>query len=173
MQFAAAEFGSLVSCVFWQHNLEEKTVNIKPVSALLACALLAGAASARDTEYKLPFADVLTLNDPHIKTRLDDSIKLYFGDQPTPKVLSRIGEDSTSNKTNGFGKDDGLGCKWAAYSALVALQERARRVGANAVINIVSNYKHDVFSSRTEYECHAGNFVIGVALKGTFVKLAN
>lgn len=145
----------------------------KSALVLLACTLVAGAATARDTEYKLPYTDVLTLDDPHIKTKLDDSIKLYFGDQPTPKVLSKIGEDSTSKKTNGFGKDDGLGCKWAAYSALVALQERAKQMGANAVINITSNYQHNAFSSRTEYECHAGAFVIGVALKGTFVKLAN
>ncbi len=146
-------------------------MNMKTALVLLVCTLVAGTAAARDTEYKLPFADVLVLDDPHIKTKLDDSIKLYFGDQPTPKVLSRISEDSTSNKTNGFGKDDGLGCRWAAYSALVELQARAKRAGANAVINIVSNYQHDVFSSRTDYECHAGTFVIGVALKGTFVKL--
>jgi hypothetical protein len=147
-------------------------MNMKPALVLLACALAAGTAAARDTEYKLPFAEVLTLSDPNIKTKLDDSIKLYFGDQPTPKVLSKIGEDTSNKKTNGFGKEDAFGCKWAAYSALVALQERARHLGANAVINIVSNYKKEPFSSQTEYECHAGAFVIGVALKGTFVKLA-
>lgn len=145
---------------------------IKPALALLACALVTGTAVARDTEYKLPFADVMSLNDPHIKTRLDDSIKMYFGDQATPKVLSKVGEGTTSNKTNGFGKDDEFGCKWAAYSALVDLQIKAKRAGANAVINIVSNYQHNVSSSQTEYECHAGAFVIGVALKGTFVKIA-
>jgi len=147
-------------------------MNMKPALALLACVLVVGNAAARDTEYKLKFVDVLTLSDPHIKTKLDDSIKLYFGDQATPKVLSKVGEDSSNKKTNGFGKDDEFGCKWAAYSALVALQERAKQLGANAVINIASNYKRDPFSSQTEYECHAGAFVIGVALKGTFVKIA-
>ncbi|MFO1339615.1 MAG: excinuclease ATPase subunit [Burkholderiaceae bacterium] len=145
---------------------------IKPALALLACALVTGQAVARDTEYKLKFADVLALNDPNIKVKLDDSIKLYFADQPTPKVLSKLGEDTSNKKTNGFGKDDEFGCKWAAYSALVALQERAKHLGANAVVNIVSNYKKDPFSSQTDYECHAGAFVIGVALKGTFVKIA-
>lgn len=147
-------------------------MSTKTLSVALICTFLAGAAVARDTEYKLAFADVISMNDPEIKTRLDDSIKLYFGNQATPKVLSKVGEQTVSKKTNGFGKDDEFGCKWAAYSALVELQQQARRRGANAVINIVSNYRHDPFSSQTEYECHAGAFVIGVALKGTIVKVA-
>ena len=76
-------------------------------------------------------------------------------------------------KTNGVGKDDTFGCKWAALSALIALQEKAKQQGANAVIDIVSYYKKDVFSSPTEYECHAGAVIIGVALKGTYAKVAD
>ena len=45
-------------------------------------------------------------------------------------------------------------------------------MGADAVINIVSNYKHKEMSSQTEFECHDGNIVSGVALKADFVKLA-
>ena len=143
-----------------------------PALTLAVLASIVSPAQARDTEYKLKFADVVTMNDPKIKTKLDDSIKMYFGNQATPKVLERMGEDSSNKKTNGFGKDDEFGCKWAAYSALVALQERAKQLGANAVINIVSNYQKAPYSSETDYECHAGAFVIGVALKGTLVKLA-
>jgi uncharacterized protein YbjQ (UPF0145 family) len=51
------------------------------------------------------------------------------------------------------------------------LQERARREGGNAVINIVSNYKDIPFSSETQYECGAGNVVGGVALRGEVVQL--
>lgn len=112
------------------------------------------------------------MNDPNIKTKLDASIKLYFADQATPRIAEQVGEETSNKKTNGFGKDDEFGCKWAAYSALVSLQERARQLGANAVVGIVGNYKKGPFSSQTDYECHPGTFVIGVALKGTFVKLA-
>jgi hypothetical protein len=52
------------------------------------------------------------------------------------------------------------------------LAGRARTEGGNAVINIVSYYKKNVFSSATEYECHAGAIIAGVALKGTVVKLS-
>jgi len=57
-------------------------------------------------------------------------------------------------------------------SALKELAERAKTEGGDAVVDIVSYYKKNVFSSATEYECHAGNIVAGVALKGRVVKLA-
>ena len=41
----------------------------------------------------------------------------------------------------------------------------------NAVVNIQSYYKKREFVSQTEYQCGAGTFVAGVALKGTLVKL--
>lgn len=56
-------------------------------------------------------------------------------------------------------------------SALLELRERAKKLGGNAVTNIVSYYKKDTSSSETEYDCHAGNIIAGVALKGTVVKL--
>lgn len=150
-----------------------KSASIIGLSVVAAIAMTVPVTSvARDTVYNQKFADVLVMDHPKIQTRLDDSIKLYFGDQLTPKVLSTLGENTSNWTTNGFGKDDEFGCKWAAYSALVALQVRAKHLGANAVINITSNYKNNLSSSQTEFECHAGTFVIGVALKGTFVKLA-
>ena len=45
----------------------------------------------------------------------------------------------------------------------------ARQLGGNAVVNIVSYYKKSTSASSTDYVCHAGNFVAGVALKGTVV----
>lgn len=43
-------------------------------------------------------------------------------------------------------------------------------MGADHVDGIVSNYKKMEYSSPTEYECHVGGVVAGVALKGTLVK---
>ena len=45
-------------------------------------------------------------------------------------------------------------------------------VATNAVVDIVSYYKKDEVKSASDYECHAGVFVVGVALKGTFAKVA-
>ncbi|WP_374675234.1 excinuclease ATPase subunit [Ideonella sp.] len=142
------------------------------VAALAATATLAAApaAQARDTEYKIPFAEVMEM--PEAKQQLDGSVKFYFGDEKPGKVITTLGDDVSNKKTNGVGKDDRFGCKWAALSALVALQDSAKRQGANAVINVVSYYKRDTFKSNTEFECHAGAIVIGVALKGTYAKVA-
>jgi hypothetical protein len=43
--------------------------------------------------------------------------------------------------------------------------------GGNAVINILSNYKNKEFSSDSLFQCGAGTFVVGVALKGTIAKI--
>ena len=106
------------------------------------------------------------------KDKLDGSIKFFFGNQPTPTVITKLGTDVSNRKTNAFGKSDEKACNWAFLSAMVALEKRAQQLGANAVINIVSYYKKDVMSSATEFECHAGALIAGVALKGDFVKIA-
>lgn len=139
------------------------------VLALLA-GVLASPAMARDTELHLPLADVLAM--PEAQGKLDGSVTFYLAGAKTPKVLEKKGEDTANKKTNGFNKDDVTACKWAALSALLAFQEKAKALGANAVVDLVSYYKRDAFSSATEYECHAGAVVVGVTLKGTYAKVA-
>ncbi|MGH7796387.1 MAG: excinuclease ATPase subunit [Candidatus Binatia bacterium] len=125
---------------------------------------------ARDTKYLLPIAAAMEVKDATEK--LDGSIKFYFGDQPTPPIATKLGSDVSNRKTNSFGKSDENACNWAFLSAMVSLQRRAQELGANAVVNIVSYYKKNVMSSTTEFECHAGAIIAGVALKGDFVKIA-
>lgn len=140
------------------------------LAAALGASLLTPA-MARDTELHLPFAEVLSM--PEAQGKLDGSVKFYLAGQKTPKVLERLSSDVSNRKTNGVGKADDVGCRWAALSALIAFQDKAKSLGANAVVDIVSYYKKDESKSDTEYECHAGAVVIGVALKGTFAKVAN
>jgi uncharacterized protein YbjQ (UPF0145 family) len=146
----------------------------RKLPVVLACALLAlgvtTAAQARDTKLLLPLSAAMSANGA--QARLGDSVKFYFGNQPTPKVLERLGSDKTSQKTNSFGKSPETACNWAFLSAMLHLQQRARELGADAVINIVSNYKNVEMSSDTQFECHDGAIMSGVALKGEFVKLA-
>lgn len=140
---------------------------------LFAAALLAASfsASAADTMIRLPIAGAMAVNDA--EKRLDEGVKFYFAGQPTPKVLTRITSDKTSQRTNGFGKSTEKACNWVFLSAMLALQKRAKEVGANAVINIVSNYKDNEMASATEFECADGAIMAGVALKADFVKVAN
>lgn len=136
-----------------------------------ALNLASNDAHASDRKVMLPITGAMTSNDA--STRLDDSVKFYFGKQATPKIEKRFVSDKTSKKTNAFGKSDEKACNWVFLSSMLQLQARAKELGANAVINIVSNYDNVEFSSETEFECHAGAIMAGVALKGDFVKIKN
>lgn len=111
------------------------------------------------------------LATPAAQEKLDGTIKLYFGNQKHAKPVAQYGEWSTNKKTNAFNKSDREACEWVFLSAVLELQERARKEGGNAVINIKSNYKNTLTVSDTEYMCGAGNLMAGVALTGTVVKL--
>jgi hypothetical protein len=139
------------------------------VLALIAATLVLPVQAA-DTVVHLSFAELL--DSPEAKARLDGSVRFYLAGQATPAVAERKGEDVSNKKTNGFNKDVKTGCAWAALSALLAFQDKARQLGANAVVDIVSYYKKNSYSSATEYECHDGAFVTGVALKGRYAVVA-
>lgn len=144
------------------------------ISALvvLGVVLVAGPqAQARNTRNMLPIAAAMADNDA--KGRLGDAVKFYFAGQPMPAVLEKLGTDKTSQKTNAFGKSDERACNWAFLSAMLRLQKRAKELGANAVVNIVSNYDNVEYASATDFECHAGAVMAGVALKADFVKIAD
>lgn len=134
----------------------------------ISLILLAADAPARDTVQQLPVADVL--NNPEYAGRLE-GISFYFGNQPHPEIVKNFGEGRTNKKTNAFNKSDEEACEWVMLSALIQLKERAQSLGANAVVNIRSNYKNNETSSDTEYTCGAGALMAGVALIGTFVTL--
>jgi uncharacterized protein YbjQ (UPF0145 family) len=150
---------------------ENQMANIIPVVIFTLCLAIGLPAHARDTRHLLPIAVAMETKDAQDK--LDGSVKFYFGDQPQPKAGTVLGSDVSNRKTNAFGKSDEKACNWAFLSAMVALEKRAQQLGANAVINIVSYYNKKVMSSATEFECHAGAIIAGVALKGDFVKIAD
>ncbi|MCG5078727.1 excinuclease ABC subunit A [Paraburkholderia tagetis] len=132
------------------------------------CAVLATShAYARDTVNTYPVDEALK-SEPG---KVSDDIGLYFAGQQHPAVQKTMGEFATNKKTNAFGKSDLQACQHVFLSAVIELQERARKEGGNAVINIKSNYKNQLNSSATEFTCGAGAVVAGVALVGDVVTL--
>jgi hypothetical protein len=127
-------------------------------------------ARAADNVYMLSIAD--TLASSRADGRLDDTIKLYFGDTPHPAVLQKLGDFSTNEKTNSVFKSDHTSCSWVFLSALMKLQKRAHKLGANAVVNIHSYYDRVDISSDAQIPCHVGAIMAGIALKGDFVVLS-
>lgn len=135
----------------------------------LAAALAVTVTSARDERVRFLVADAVTSGGA--KARLNPSIALYFGDSAHPAVERSFGVFTSNKKTNGFNKSDKGACEWAFLSAMLSFQDRVLREGGDAVINIRSYYKRNTFSSQTEYECGAGNVMVGVTFQGEVVKL--
>ncbi|AXE93279.1 excinuclease ABC subunit A [Paraburkholderia terricola] len=138
-------------------------------AALFASFAVLGSAPvfARDTVGNYPVEEALK-SEPG---KVGDDIPLYFAGQRHPAVIKTIGEFATNKKTNAFGKSDVAACQHVFLSAVIELQDRARKEGGNAVINIKSNYKNEVRESATEFTCGAGAVIAGVALKGDVVTL--
>ena len=136
---------------------------------LLSIALTAAAAHARNDRNAYPLSDAMAT--PAAQQRLDPAVRLFFGAQKHPKATQTLGEWKTNKKTNAFNKSDKEACEWVFLSAALELQERARKEGGNAVVNIRSNLDNIERSSETEYQCANGNLMAGVALKGTVVRL--
>jgi hypothetical protein len=123
---------------------------------------------ARDTHHDFQIAPVMSSDKA--KSSLSGT-KFYFGDQKHGKVSKRFGVFSTNKKTNAFGKSDQEACEHVFLSAMIQLKQRADSLGANAVINIKSNYKNNLTSSTTTFKCGAGAVIAGVALQGEMVTL--
>lgn len=131
--------------------------------------LISGPSFARDSATMLSIAEAFETEA--FKEKLDGDVKFYFGSQKHATPKKSFGEFTSNKKTNSFNKSDKKACQWAFLSALIALQDRANREGGDAFINITSYYKRNEVVSNTEFECHAGAIVSGVALKGDAVKL--
>jgi uncharacterized protein YbjQ (UPF0145 family) len=137
--------------------------------ALIALASSATCAFARDDIKEFSIAEALATEQA--KNILGDDIKFYFGDQPHGAVVKKFGEFGSNKKTNGVGKTDRQACEWAFLSAMKTLRERAQREGANAVVNIRSNYRNATTSSADTFKCGSGAIMSGVALLGDVVQV--
>lgn len=139
------------------------------LAILIGGLVLATSAQARDTQHLLSIEEAM--NTSAAREQLDPGIRFVFADAPHGDVVAEHGNYVTNKKTNAFNKSDEEACRWVMLSALLSLQERVKTEGGNAVINIESYYKKQPMASRSEYECHAGALMAGVALRGDVVTL--
>ncbi|HEX7815965.1 excinuclease [Dyella sp.] len=139
---------------------------------LIAAVLFAlpAVSMAADKVVHLPFQAAVDQGTKDGK--LDGSVKFYLaGNKPSGKMAIVNDNVTISRKTNAFAKSDEATCHRVMESVLIALQDDAKRAGANAVVDIVSNYNDQVFSDPTNYECHKGFLMSGVAVKAKFAKV--
>jgi hypothetical protein len=140
------------------------------MAALGLVAVVAASAQARNVMLILPIATALEAKD--IPDRPTGAVKFFFAEQATPPIQTRLGSYVATPRTGAAGKSDVQACNEALLWTLLALEKRAQQAGANAVVNIVSFYQKKEMSSVSQFECHVGNVIVGVAMKGELVKLA-
>jgi len=141
------------------------------LTVLILSGFLARPTYARNVKLILPIAAAMEAND--IPDKPTGAVKFFFATQATPKIVANLGRYVATPKTGASGKSDERACHEALQWTLVALEKRAQQAGANAVVNIVSFYGKNEFSSATEFECHVGNVIASVFLKGDLVKIGD
>jgi uncharacterized protein YbjQ (UPF0145 family) len=141
-------------------------------TTLIALVLVLGSASrgfARDDIENYSIKHALETADA--REKLDPKIKLFFGNWKHGAVVKSIGEWKSYKKTNGVGRANEIACQRAFLSAAISLQQRASKMGGNAVIGIKSDYDNMKTSSDTTYVCGSGLLMSAVALIGTVVRV--
>lgn len=104
--------------------------------------------------------------------KLDGSVTFYLDPaRPDGQVTVVNDNVAVNRKTRAFGKNAQTTADWALQSALIALQEDARRADANAVTDIVSNYGGVEYRDPQNDECHVGFLMSGVQPKAKLAKV--
>jgi hypothetical protein len=137
-------------------------------AASLALMFAAASASARTTFHELDVAKAKAEGTGHEKL-LD--IPVLMAGEKHGAVAKDFGVFRSNRRTNASNKTDEEACQIVFLSALIQLQSRARELGADAVVEVVSITRDEPFSSATQYRCAAGAIVANVALEGRLVKL--
>jgi hypothetical protein len=136
----------------------------------VSLSLSVSVAQARETKLHFPIKDVIEMGKA--KGDLGGDVAFYFAGQSHPKIDATLNKGIVTNKkTNNANKTDEAACNHVMLSALIQLQQAARNSGANAVVNIESYFKKNIFRSKDQFECYAGNIMNSVALRGDVVKL--
>ena len=130
---------------------------------IVCVALLCMVASveSRDTVLKMSISK--SLRHGRASGAIGRDVRLQFGAR---RVRGGQRRYTANRKTNSFNKTDREACEWVFFSAVRALQDRARKKGVHRVTGIISYYKKRAYSSSSVYECHVGNIVAGVTLRG-------
>jgi uncharacterized protein YbjQ (UPF0145 family) len=124
---------------------------------------------ARRTPVTVTLQSVLDMAEA--KAKLDGSVKFYLAGAITPSPRRTFTLEVSDNTTSTFQRTPEEACRRNVLSALIRLEGLAKRVGANAVIDIASFNAPATFRSATDIQCLNGAFMGSLVLKGTLVQV--
>jgi biopolymer transport protein ExbD len=96
-------------------------------------------------------------------TKLDKEIALYYATDSVPGNPVFI--------VHGFRRARSGNCEHATINALHALQADAKKVGANAIINLKPSWDGSSLEDGSDYFCAGGGLMFGIDWGGDFVKI--
>lgn len=102
------------------------------------------------------------------KGLIDGKVKFYLAGTGGGQVIQK--GLISNKKTNGFAKSAETSCEHALHSALIQFDKTAKAQGATKVVNIVSYFKKNTYSSTTQYQCAKGTAIAAVTLKGDLAR---
>jgi hypothetical protein len=137
-------------------------------SVIAAMCLCAVETDARNITHMMLISNAIESVDAPEKP--SGSIKFLFGTDKPPKVKT-ITNQRLIRKSSLRASSNVTACNQAFMSILTAFEQKAKEMGANAVVNIVSSYGRQQMASATHFECHEGSGYMAVALRGDFVTL--
>ncbi len=101
------------------------------------------------------------LLDKKSNAKVDRKIRLSFGDKHhSGKIWTAI------RRTFAAGKSDEEACNRAFLSAVIALQDRAKKQRKRSVVDIYSYHKKRKYSSSRTFQCETGAMMCAVTLRG-------
>lgn len=103
-----------------------------------------------------------SLETAEAKKVLDPNIQLYFGEAVTGSLAQHsVLTTHTVKRVQG---QEFNNCNQAFLEGLVALQNRAKALGATKVSGVVSKFRGSYFNVPGQYECYVNNSVARVSL---------
>ena len=138
-------------------------------SVLTGLVLFSSPVFARDTFYDLLVSDATKSVMGEEKLL---NVPFYMAKQKHPAIKKDLGVFKSNKRTNALNKSDEQACKIAFLSAIISLQQRAQRMGADGVVDIKSITKHKSLVSASKYRCAAGDLIANVVLTGRLVEFS-
>jgi uncharacterized protein YbjQ (UPF0145 family) len=145
--------------------------NLTVLALAVPALLIATPAAAQRQDAVNVFPVAAAVSRPEFTSQAN-GIRFYFAGERHPGIVRRVQNNATtSQRARKSGRTADEACQWAMMNALLRLRDAAVNSGANAVINIRSNWDNHEWASGTEYQCAVGRMMAGVALKGDIVTL--
>src|SRR5688572_8320394 len=111
----------------------------RPILALTVVLSSAHSVLAADQVLMMPIRPALESVDG--RAMIDGDVKFFFGKNRPGRIAHQYGNFIANNKVHVFGRSTGEACNLVFLNALEDLQKRARTVGANAVVGVVSYFR--------------------------------